>query len=73
MKTGREDELLPSDTDLQNVLDYQLTKKPDSKIFNVYTDIDMVRQNLNEKTFNLVNSETEADILFIRKHFKNYK
>jgi hypothetical protein len=70
---AREDELLPSDKDIQSVLDVQTLKKDDSKICKVYTDVSLVKQFLNDKRFHLVSSEAEADILFIQRHFKNYR
>jgi hypothetical protein len=70
---AREDELLPNDKDVQHILDMKSVKTETTQVFNVYTDIDLVRDYLNDPAFNLVNSEAEADILFIKRHFKNYK
>lgn len=63
---AREDEKLPSQTDLSfNRL--SLDK------YKVYTDIEMVKEFLTDAKYSIINDESQADIIFIHKHFKDYR
>lgn len=48
--------------------------KPDSgKIYRVFTDVQQVKEFLTHPRFVLVDSREEADILWIRQHFKDFR
>lgn len=48
--------------------------KPDSdKIYRVFTDVHQVEEFLTHPRFVLVDSREEADILWIRQHFKDFR
>ena len=48
--------------------------KPDSeKIYRVFTDVQQVKEFLTHPRFVLVESKEEADILWIRQHFKDFR
>ena len=48
--------------------------KPDSeKIYCVFTDVQQVKEFLTHPRFVLVESKEEADILWIRQHFKDFR
>ncbi|CAF4822353.1 unnamed protein product [Rotaria sp. Silwood1] len=66
--TGRENESLPS-SDNYRIVD--LTKL--NRIINVFTDIELVQNHLIDKRFQLVEDSSQADIIFTRKHFKDFK
>jgi hypothetical protein len=66
-QTGRQDELLPN---LNNTNWIGITK---TEMINVFTDLDEVKLNLNDPKFNQVDDISQADIIFVRKHFKDYK
>ena len=70
VKAGRQDEILPS-TDLINQIKVR-TKAPPKK-YKVFTDLEMVKEFLTDEKYEITNDEASADIIFIRKHFKNYK
>lgn len=42
-------------------------------LIKVYTDVSGVRENLSDKKFCFVDEMFEADIIFMRKHHKDYK
>ncbi|CAF1222382.1 unnamed protein product [Rotaria sordida] len=66
--TGRENESLPSSDNYPRI---DLTKL--NRTINVYTDIELVRNHLIDKRFQLVEDLSQADIIFTRKHFKDFK
>ncbi|CAF3022304.1 unnamed protein product [Rotaria socialis] len=66
--TGRESEKLPS-SETYSMVD--LTKL--NRTINVLTDVELVRDNLADKRFQLVEDLSHADIIFTRKHFKDFK
>ena len=48
--------------------------KPDSeKNYRVFTDVQEVKEFLTHPRFVLVDSREEADILWIRQHFKDFR
>lgn len=48
--------------------------KPDSeKNYRVFTDVQEVKKFLTHPRFVLVHSREEADILWIRQHFKDFR
>ena len=64
-QTGRQDELLPN---LTNTNWIGITK---TEMINVFTDLDEVKLNLNDPQLNQVDDISQADIIFVRKHFKD--
>lgn len=40
---------------------------------NVYADVELVRDHLMDEHFELVENLNDADIIFTRKHFKDFK
>ncbi|CAF1350503.1 unnamed protein product [Adineta steineri] len=66
--TGRESESLPS-SDKYSIID--LTKV--NRIINVFTDVELIRNHLLDKRFQIVENQSDADIIFTRKHFKDFK
>jgi len=50
------------------------TSNSDSeKIYHVFTDIQQVKEFLTHPRFVLVDSREEADIFWIRQHFKDFR
>lgn len=48
--------------------------KPDNgKIYRVFTDVQQVKEFLTHPRFVLVDIREEADILWIRQHFKDFR
>ncbi|XP_060695896.1 tubulin--tyrosine ligase-like protein 12 [Hemiscyllium ocellatum] len=43
------------------------------KIFKVYTELKQVLDNLNSPSFVFTENESEADILYLYRHFKDYR
>ena len=39
----------------------------------VYSDVELVRNHLHDKRFQIVENQDDADIIFIKKHFKDFK
>jgi len=66
-QTGRQDELLP------NLPNNNWTSITKTELINVFTDLAEVKLNLNDPKFNHVDEISQADIIFVRKHFKDYK
>ena len=69
-KNGRLEETLPSEIDLARVASFQIT---DNKKINVFTDLEAVANHLSIDKYNLVDDMDTADIIFVRKHFKDFK
>lgn len=69
MKLGRQDETLP---DLSKVDPNAGIIEKTSNI-NVYTDLEAVAEHLTDSKFHIVEDINQADIIFIRKHFKDFK
>ena len=67
MKSGREGETLP------DLFDREWIGVRDPARVNVFTDLDAVTKHLTDPIFHLVDNITQADIIFISKHFKDYK
>ncbi len=44
-----------------------------NRIINVFTDVELVRNHLMDKRFQIVENQSDADIIFTRKHFKDFK
>jgi len=40
---------------------------------NVFSDVELVCNHLADKRFQIVENQSEADIIFTRKHFKNFR
>jgi hypothetical protein len=72
MQSAREDEMLPEINEEQFKLDLENLKINKNKI-KVFTDMKAIEQNLTDDKFNFVDDLNKADIIFIRKHFKDYK
>ncbi|CAM4740000.1 unnamed protein product [Rotaria magnacalcarata] len=64
--TGRESEKLPS-SETYSMVD--LTKL--NRTINVFTDVELVRDNLIDKRFQLVEYLSDVDIIFTRKHLND--
>lgn len=48
--------------------------KPNSdRIYHVFTDVQQVKEFLTHPRFVLVDNREEADILWIRQHFKDFR
>lgn len=43
------------------------------KKYRVFTDLEMVRDFLTDEKFTFTDNQSDADIIFIRKHYKDYK
>ena len=67
---GRKDETLPLES-TQNEENIMPLKH--LSIIKVYTDMKSVQENLTDSKFVFVEDMSNADIIFIRKHFKEYK
>ena len=39
----------------------------------VFTDFEALKPNLDETKYEFVDDESQADIMFVRKHFKDFK
>ncbi len=74
-KSGREDETLPPETQLTNpnACLKKLSLNNNNEKLKVYTDLESVQKHLNDSRYTFVDDIYKADIIFIRKHFKNYK
>ncbi|CAF1229561.1 unnamed protein product [Adineta ricciae] len=66
--TGRESETLPS-SDTYPVID--LTKL--NRTIKVFTDVELIHNHLLDNRFQIVDNQSDADIVFSRKHFKDFK
>jgi hypothetical protein len=44
-----------------------------NRIINVFADVELVRNHLMDKRFQIVENQSDADIIFTRKHFKDFK
>jgi beta-xylosidase len=44
-----------------------------NRAINVFSDVELVRNHLIDKRFQLVENQYDADIIFTRKHFKDFK
>ena len=44
-----------------------------SRPIHVFTDVELVRNHLADEHFQIVDNQSEADIIFTRKHFKDFK
>lgn len=42
-------------------------------LINVYTDVAEVQENLSHERYRIVDEIAQADIIFVRKHYKDYK
>lgn len=66
-QAGRKDETLPNE---------QLLKKLSNEkkeIYRVFTDLEMVKEFLTDKKFIIVDDQADADIIFVKKHFKDFR
>ncbi|CAF0732666.1 unnamed protein product [Didymodactylos carnosus] len=64
--TARENELLP----MSNMCEIDLSSL--NRPVNVFTDLELVRNHLFDQRFCITDTKENADILFIRTHFKTY-
>jgi hypothetical protein len=44
-----------------------------NRTINVFTDVELIRNHLMDKRFQIVDNQSDADIIFTRKHFKDFK
>lgn len=44
-----------------------------NRTINVYADVELIRNHLLDKHFQIVENQSDADIIFTRKHFKDFK
>jgi hypothetical protein len=44
-----------------------------NRTINVFADVELVRNHLIDKRFQIVENQSDADIIFTRKHFKDFK
>jgi hypothetical protein len=44
-----------------------------NRTINVFTDVELIRNHLMDKRFRIVENQSDADIIFTRKHFKDFK
>jgi hypothetical protein len=44
-----------------------------NRAINVFTDVELIRNHLMDKRFRIVENQSDADIIFTRKHFKDFK
>ena len=68
IQTGRESESLPSSDDYPMI---DLTKF--NRTIHIFSDVELVRNHLKDKRFQIVENQCDADIIFTRKHFKDFK
>lgn len=71
-QSGRKDETLPDQEAIEN-LSTNLTLKENNNRLKVFTDLKMVKDHLTDERYEFVDDITKADIIFIQKHFKEYK
>ena len=50
-----------------------LLDRTSGRSIRVYTDMSSVRENLTDKRYTFVEEMSEADVVFMRKHHKDYK
>ncbi len=71
LKVGRQDEILPNETLIEKI---RSTKSNDvNKKLKVFTDLGMVKEFLTDDRYSFTDTQSDADIIFIRKHFKDFK
>ena len=56
----------------ENTYPYSSAANSD-KIYRVYSDVEQVQEFLTHPRFILVDNREEADILWIREHFKDFR
>ncbi|RNA07704.1 tubulin--tyrosine ligase 12 [Brachionus plicatilis] len=71
--SGRTDEILPSESDLELINISKINLSANSTMINVFSDMKSVQENLTDPKFKFVDDMWKADIIFINKHFKDYK
>jgi hypothetical protein len=67
---GRKDETLPPEG---SQVEENLMHLSNLQVVKVYTDMISVQENLTDPKFVFVDDMSNADIVFIRKHFKEFK
>jgi hypothetical protein len=67
---GRKDETLPAKS---SQVEDNLMHLSHLKVVKVFTDMKSVQENLTDPKFVFVDDMSNADIVFIRKHFKEFK
>ena len=67
-QAGRTNETIPSSDDYP-VIDLAQLNRP----IQVCTDVELVRDHLIDERFRIVDNQPDADIIFTRKHFKDFK
>ena len=62
---------MPPETQLTNPNKFSNLNNNNEKL-KVYTDMECIEKNLTDPRYTLVDEIYKADIIFIKKHFKNY-
>ena len=44
-----------------------------NRLIRVYSDVELVRNHLSDKRFEITDDQSTADIVFTRKHFKDFQ
>ena len=74
LKSGRENETLPLENEISSQSEQAKFSLSNLKVkIRVFTDMEMVKEFLTDERFTLVNEIYDADIIFISKHFKNFR
>ena len=72
-KSCRQDEILPNEKKLEIINIQKINLDANSNITSVFTDMNSIKENLTDPKFKFVDEMWTADIIFISKHFKDYK
>lgn len=72
-KSGRQDEMLPNENNFETINISRINLNANSKLLNVYTDMNSLKENLTDPKFKFVDDMWSADIIFVSEHFKDYK
>ena len=78
VKSGRDNEILPNEAEVNGRIEFDVRSKlklenSNNNVMRVFTDVSAVRDHLDKEKFSMVDDIVHADIIFIRKHYKNYK
>lgn len=71
--SGRKDETLPNESDLELINISKINLNTNNNLITVFTDMNSIKENLTDSKFKFVDDMWKADIIFVNKHFKDYK
>jgi len=71
-QSGKRSDVLPDQVNLFD-MEQRLASLKLKSSYNVFTDMKSVHANLTDAKFKLVDSQEQADFIFVRASFKDYK